>query len=525
MKTSNHRNRALRASLLGGALSLAALPALAAGGDLVWARYGDIDSLDPHRATSTLSMQVWDQIYDTLLAFDEDGNARPNLAASWDVSDDGLAYTFTLQEGVMCHDGTPFTADDVKFTIDRAFGDNPSLTRTSWGPITGVEVVDDLTVTVSLESTFGAFLPFLADSFSSMVCDSNAELEDYGTGSAIGTGPFSLVSWVQGDEVVLAKNPDYRNFGKPVENSGPVHIDRLIVRTIPEPQTRLAALRTGEVHIAEPPFDDIPDIQSGEELELVVAENTGQNVFWQYTVSRPPFDDIRARQAVAHATDAQMAIDIVYGGTNQREWCPVAAGVFGNDQEFCRQFGYEYDPELARELLAEMGYGPDNPLETTMYVWTGGNRHILAEIFQAQLAEVGINAGIEIMDIGTMNARVREDNEAVDSDEPGTFNMMTWGWYDPDILYALWHNGGAYNGYQNDELDAMLETTRTLTDEDERLAAVQDVIQHLMENAVHVGLYTPGWEWIFALRPEVEGFKVGAFLHPMFQDVKLAAAE
>ena len=523
MTAQRHRHRGLRTGLrtglLGGAISLAALPVLAQ--DLVWARYGDIDSLDPHRATSTLSMQVWDQIYDTLLAFDENGVARPNLAESWEVSEDGLSYTFTLQEGVVCHDGTPFTADDVKFTIDRAFGDNPSLTRTSWGPITDVTVVDDLTVTVTLESTFGAFLPFLADSFSSMICDSNADLDDYGTGSAIGTGPFSLVSWVQGDEVVLEANPDYRNFGKPVENDGPVQFDRLIVRTIPEPQTRLAALRTGEVHIAEPPFDDIPDIEAGDELELVVAENTGQNVFWQYTVSRPPFDDIRARQAIAHATDPQMAIDIVYGGMNQREWCPIAAGVFGNDQEFCKQFGYPYDPDRARELLAELGYGPDNPLETTMYVWTGGNRHILAEIFQAQLAEVGVDASIEIMDIGTMNARVREDNENADSDEPGTFNMMTWGWYDPDILYALWHGGGAYAGYQSDELDAMLERTRTLTDEEERLEAVQNVIRYLMENAIHVGLYTPGWEWIFALRPEVEGFKVGAFLHPMFQDVRL----
>jgi peptide/nickel transport system substrate-binding protein len=504
---------------LAGAMVIFAGPALA--DELVWARYGDIDSLDPHRATSTLSMQVWDQIYDTLLAFDDDGNAGPNLARSWKVSDDGLSYTFSLEEGVLCHDGTPFGAEDVKFTIDRAFGDNPSLTQTSWGPIDSVTVVDDLTVTVELASTFGAFLPFLADSFSSMVCASNGDAPGFGSATAIGTGPFKLNSWVQGDVVVLDRNDDYRNFGKPVENSGPVHLERLIVRTIPEAQTRLAALRTGAVHVAEPSFDDIPDIESRGDLDIIVAENTGQNVFWQFTISRPPFNDIRARQAVAHATDPQMAIDIVYGGTNQREWCPIARGVFGNDQDFCRQFGYEYDPDRARELLAELGYGPQNPLSTTMYVWTGGNRHILAEVFQAQLADVGINVSIEILDIGTMNARVREQNESPDDPSPGTFDMMTWGWYDPDILYALWHSPGAYSGYNSPELDAKLELTRQLTDEEERLAAVQDVIQYLMEKAIHVGLYTPGWEWIFAVRPEVEGFKVGAFLHPMFQDVRI----
>ena len=516
----------MKRSMFGaGSLALAGSLLMASQGlqasELVWARYGDIDSLDPHRATSTLSMQVWDQIYDTLLAFDDSGIPQPNMAKSWTVSDDGLEYTFELEDGILCHDGTPFNAEDVKFTVDRAFGDNPSLTQTSWGPIESVEVVDPLTVKFTLGSRFGAFLPFLADSFSSMVCDSNTNPE-FGSETAIGSGPFKLVEWKKGDEVVLEKNPDFRNFGKPVENDGPPHIDRLIVRTVPEAQTRLAALRTGEVHIAEPPFDDIPAIREAGELDIVVAENTGQNVFWQFAISRPPFDDIRARQAVAYGTDPEMAIDIIYGGLSQREWCPIARGVFGNDQEFCQQFGYPYDPEKAQELLAELGYGPDNPLETTMYVWTGGNRHKLAEIFQAQLAQVGIDASIEIMDIGTMNARVKEQNESPDDPSPGTFDMMTWSWYDPDILYQLWHSPGAYSGYNSPELDAMLEKTRTTIDPEGRLKAVQDVIQYLMEKAVHVGLYTPGWEWVFAVRPEVEGFEVGPFLHPIFLDVTLA---
>lgn len=500
------------------ALAVAATAPAAQAQELVWARYGDIDSLDPHRATSTLSMQVWDQIYDTMLAFGPEGDVRPHFAKSWTVSDDGLEYTFELEDGVVCHDGTPFDANDVKFTVDRAFGDNPSLTQTAWGPVSGVEVVDPLTVKFTFEQRFGAFLPFLADSFSSIVCDSNAGVDTFGSSTAIGAGPFELVEWVKGDEVILERNEDYRNFGKPVENMGPPHLERLIVRTVPEPQTRLAALRTGEVHVAEPPFDDIPAIQEAGELDLVIAENTGQNVFWQFTTSRPPFDDIRARQAVAHATDPQMAIDIIYGGLSQREWCPIARGVFGNDQDFCRQFGYEYDPERAQELLAELGYGPDNPLETTFFVWTGGNRHKLAEIFQAQLAQVGIDAGIEIMDIGTMNARVKADNERTEG-EDGTFNMMTWSWYDPDILYQLWHSPGAYAGYTSDELDRLLEETRTTIEPEARLEKVQAVIQYLMENAIHVGLYTPGWEWVFAVRPEVEGLEVGAFLHPMFHDV------
>ncbi|MCB1356401.1 MAG: ABC transporter substrate-binding protein [Maritimibacter sp.] len=514
--------RTTRRALLGPALVAATLAAGqgAVAQELVWARYGDADSLDPHRATSTLSMQVWDQIYDTLLAFDMDGNPGPNLAKSWEVSDDGLEYSFALNEGILCHDGTPFDAEDVKFTIDRAFGDTPSLTKTSWGPITGVEVIDPLNFKVTMSSKFGAFIPFLADSFSSMVCDTNTA-DTFGSSTAIGVGPFKLVEWVKGDQIVLDKNPDFVNHGDPIDNPGAPYIDRLIIRTVPEPQTRLAALRTGEVHIAEPPFDDVAAIKESGDLDIIVAENTGQDVFWEFTISRPPFDDIRARQAVAYATDAQMAIDIIYGDLTNREWCPVARGVFGNDQEFCKQFGYEYNPDKAMELLAEMGYGPDNPLETTMFVWTGGNRHKLAEIFQAQLAQVGIDAKIEIMDIGTMNARVKEQNESPDDPSPGTFDMMTWSWYDPDILYQLWHSPGAYSGFQNAELDAMLEETRTTIEPEARLEKVQAVIQYLMENAVHIGLYSPGWEWVFAVRPEVEGFKIGPFLHPIFTDVKI----
>ena len=154
----------------------------------------------------------------------------------------------------------------------------------------------------------------------------------------------------------------------------------------------------------------------------------------------------------------------------------------------------------------------------TLIAWTGGKRDKLAEVFQNQLAEVGIKAKIEIMDIGTMNARVRQENEKPTG--IGTMDMMTWSWYDPDILYALWHSPGAYRGYTSPELDAMLEKTRVLTNEDERRKAVQDVMAYLLENAIHVPLYTPGWEWVFAVRPEVKGFKVAPFVYPIFSDVK-----
>ena len=142
--------------------------------DIKWARYGDIDSLDPHKATSTLSLQVWGLIYDTLLATDKDGNAVPHLAKSWKSNSDGTEYTFSLNKGVKCHDGTAMDANDVKFTVEKAFSkSSPSLTKGSWGPITKVEVLDPLTVKFNLKTPFVALISFLADSFSSIICDSN----------------------------------------------------------------------------------------------------------------------------------------------------------------------------------------------------------------------------------------------------------------------------------------------------------------------------------------------------------------
>jgi Bacterial extracellular solute-binding proteins, family 5 Middle len=137
---------------LSKALSLAAVglglvAAPASGKDIVWARYGDIDTLDPQRATSTLSLQVWSLIYDTLLATDKNGSPIPNLAQSWTANDAGTEYTFKLHEGVKCHDGSPLDANDVKYTVDRAFDEkNPSVTKASWGPIESISVVDPLTV-------------------------------------------------------------------------------------------------------------------------------------------------------------------------------------------------------------------------------------------------------------------------------------------------------------------------------------------------------------------------------------------
>ncbi|MGR3370226.1 MAG: ABC transporter substrate-binding protein [Sagittula sp.] len=487
----------------------------ATAGDIVWARDGDIDSLDPHRATSTLSRQVWYQIYDSLLEFGDDGSVGPNLAESWDVSDDGTEITFNLHDDIVCHDGSPFNADDVIWTADRAlFGDNPSLTKASWGNISSVDKIDDLTVKFTLETPFGALVPFMADQFTSMLCDSNADAADFGTGSAIGTGPWKLASWTKGSEIVLESNADYVNRGRPVDNPGAPKADRLVVRTMPEGQTRVAGLRTGELNVIVPPIQEVKALQEDDTVEVHVAKGTGQNMFLQFAVNRPPFNDARARRAVSHAINKDMAIQVVYGDLVERQYCPVSRGVFGNDPEFCKQYDQDYDPEKAKELLAELGYGPDNPMEVILATWTGDNRERMLQMLQNQLKQVGIKASIEVMDIGTLNARDTQENNKADG--PGYMDLMGWTWFDPDILYLLWHSPGAYEGFNTPELDKVLDATRTAVDPAEREKVVKDAFKILLEEAGQVPIYTPGWLWLYAVSADTPGFKIGPFNRAQF---------
>ncbi|MDJ0554332.1 MAG: ABC transporter substrate-binding protein [Microcoleaceae cyanobacterium MO_207.B10] len=488
----------------------------------VWARYTDSDTLDPHKSVSPLSRQIIDQIYDTLLAFDEKGNIQPNLAKEWSVSDDGQEYTFKLNENIKCHDGTTFDATAVKFTMDRAINiETENKTKDSWGPIDTVEVVDDLTVRVKMAKAFSPFLRFMADPYSSMICPSAIETygNKFGTEGIIGTGPFKFVEWTQGEQLVLEANPDYKNYGRAGDNSGSPYIQKLVVKTMPEAEARLAAVKSGEVHLTEPPLTEIYNIKEDSKLKLDVAENTGQIVFLEFVTSRPPFDDKRAREAVALAIDPNNATEEILPDLVKHSECAMADVMFPNDGKLCSDFSIKPNQERAKTLLTELGYSEDEPLEINLLTWRGGNRKKVIENFQTQLEEVGIKANLETMDIGALNARIKEENSLTEG--KGVIDMMGWSWYDPDFLYTLWHSPGWMGGYHSDELDILLEEMRTTTNSEERQEKVVAVQKYLLDNVVMMPLYSPGWMWKYVSNSDVEGFKIAAFNRPQFNDVKL----
>ena len=229
--------RSLGLTTMAFACVLASAPALAA--ELRVARAVDSDNLDPHKTTTTQSLQVTSMLFDTLVTLDADGVVSPGLASEWQVSADALVYSFVIQDDIVCHDGAPFDATAAKFSVDRAVDpDTANPNSASWGPI-GSTSVDGNTLTVELTEPYAPFLAFLTSIQAPLICPSSVEGAEF---TPVGTGPFQLVDWVRNDRMTFVANENYRNFNPLIDNPGKPHIDNLTLIVIPEAVARMAAL-------------------------------------------------------------------------------------------------------------------------------------------------------------------------------------------------------------------------------------------------------------------------------------------
>jgi len=494
--------------LLGPAVSASAQPP----GTLVVGLVAEPVNLDPAQVTDLNSNRVGRRIVETLVTFPEESTqVVAGLAESWTVSRDGLRYTFKLRKGITFHDGTAFTADAVKFSIDRQTDPEHPFNKLGkypfanyfFGNVKAVEIVDPSTVEFVLKEPRASFLTILTAAAASIVSPTAAKKfgADYAL-QPVGTGPFKFASWDRGQRVVLERNPSYWRHA--------VKIDRVVYRPIVEDQARLTELLTGSLDlIVGTPPDFVSHLESNPKITLL--KQVGAHV-WYLGINnqKKPFDDKRVRQALNYAVNKEAIVRDVLKGTGSLSRGPVLPATWGADSGLKP---YPYDPERSRKLLAEAGY--PSGFSTALWVPESGSGMQspvpMSTVIQSNLKAVGITVALQTMEWGAYLAKLRTKEQELFA--------LSWmaGNEDPDmVMYPLLHSsqwtptGPNRALYKNERFDELLHQARLTTDQGKRAALYREAQRILVDD--------PPWIFIdheiqtAAHAKRVQGFK----LHPSF---------
>ena len=482
--------------LLAAAVALLTGIALAQpSGTLVVSLSSDPTSLFlPRAADRTASNAAW-SLYNSLVWIDDNGEVVPALAERWEVSEDGTEYVFYLREGVSFHNGEPFTAESVLATWET--GKDPSNDYASvYAEADSVEVLDDYTVRITTPEPNAAFMTRLATSWGMVPPEYIREVGIDGfERDPVGTGPFRFVSRTAGDRVVTEANPDYWEEGLP-------KVERLVYRVIPDASTRLAAIQTGEIHIANRlTADQVATLERLADVEVVSYLNDRVYYVGFKNIGAgvgTPLEDVRVRQALNYATNRPGIVQAIFAGQANEIAGFVVEGNLGYDPELMQP--YPYDLERARELLAEAGY-PDG-FDIAMGCPADGyiNINEVCLAIQRSLAQVGVEVRVEFMTTNRYWGEPRYGGV-------GAMYVDSWsseiGEALPRLQGALLP-GNYYNTWEDAELEALIREIERTVDRDERAALYQEIHRRMYEDPPFIYLYQP---MIFeATRANVEGY-------------------
>ncbi|MBD8037948.1 ABC transporter substrate-binding protein [Solibacillus sp. A46] len=473
---------------------------------LVFGRGADSVSLDPGTVTDGESFKVTQNLFETLLNFGEqDTTINPGLAKEWKVSDDGLTYTFQLQEGVTFHDGTDFNAEAVIKNVNRWKGGkeedfyyfNSMFKAEGEDIIKDVTAEGDYTVVFTLSRPQAPFLKNLAMSPFGIASPTAFEASGDSFGDQpVGTGPFKFVDWKRNDSITIEKFTEYWQEGLP-------KLDKVIFRSIPDNSARLNELMAGNIDLADGinPSDG-KTVEGDAELQLI--ERPSMNIgYLGLTNTRAPFDNKLVRQAVNYAIDKQAIVDAFFEGRAEVAANPMPSSISGYNDAISP---YPYDPEKAKALLAEAGYdGKEIELWAMPvprpYMPDGAK---VAEVIQKNLEDVGIPSKIVTFEWATYLEKAKN----------GEADAFMLGWTgdngDADnFIYTLLDkdNIGSnnYAYYSNDEVHELLIKAQSETDENVRNDLYKKAQEIIHEDAPWVPLAhsTP----LLAAKAGVQDFK------------------
>lgn len=476
-----------------GASTVAAEPAVSEDspqGDatLNIALSADPPSLDPAASSALVDRQVHNSLYDKLLDLDATGKIVPMLATKYDVSKDGLTYTFTLREGVKFHDGTPFDAESVKFNIERSQAeDSPRANELQ--AVKSVQVVNPTTVKLTLKERFAPLLSVLTDRSGMMVSPTAAKKlgKDFLT-KPVGTGPFTFQKRITGDSITLVRNEQYWRTGFPKAK-------QVVYRVFEDANTALVNLRSGQVDFTDGlPSKEVPGLQKDAQFKVYNEPGLGYQGIYLNTKAKP-FDNKNVRKAVDMMIDREALVQALFGNTAIPGHSPFAKSHFayGESDKYPKP-----DAAAAKKLLADAGM---SNVTFTMKTGTAVANTQLAALIQNFLKPAGITMQIEKLEFGTL----------LEQAEAGNFQAVALGWSgrtDPDQnLYDFMVTGGRNNdsGYSNPTVDKQLKLGRHESDPAKRKAAYDKVMEILHDDVPYVYLYHTNN--VFGSRAGVTGFQ------------------
>jgi peptide/nickel transport system substrate-binding protein len=459
---------------------------------LIVALPSDPANFDPNSDSIQMVHAMKRQIYEPLIMRDNEGNLQPQLAESWEYEDD-KTIIFHLRKGVKFHNGDELKASDVIFTYKRIADEVPAAqVAVNMIDFDKSMAIDDYTVKIATKDVYVPQLAYLEWPLTSIFSE-KAYKESNGdfTKAPIGTGPYRLVDYISGDSYVFEAYEDYWDEGKP-------YMKNLIIRVISEAANRTIELETGGVDIIyEAPSTDIPRLSENDDITVYRDLSMNTNYLLIRT-DHPPFDDVRVRQAVAYALDTDTAVKTAYKGTGVTAYGFISPNIEGFAEDV---MPYEYNIEKAKQLLAEAGY--PNGFETTFHTDTTRERIDISEIFQNQLAKVGIKCKVISMEPVAYQAMFAQ----------GEHNIMVYGLTtttgEGDKALRWFHSehttGQSFVNWKVPEYDKLIDDAAKETDMEKRLELYRQAQQMLKDECVIIP--TLHREILTAARNNVKGFE------------------
>jgi peptide/nickel transport system substrate-binding protein len=451
---------------LAAGLALTAGAAFAQRTDIVVGMQLEPPHLDPTAgAAAAIDEVVYANVFEGLTRFAPDGTIRPALAESWEIAPDDLSWVFHLRPNVTFHDGTPMTAEDVVFSFDRAMAEgSTNAQKQLFDGINEVTAIDDVTVEIGLDVPKGSLLTNLAWGDAVIVSPATADTNKQ---TPVGTGPFKFGQWVQGDRIELVKNPDY--WGEPAK------LDKVTFKFISDPTAAFAAMMAGDID-AFPVFpapENLAQFEADPRFAVIVGSTEGETILAMNN-ARPPFDDIRVREAVAHAIDRQAIIDGAMFGYGT----PIGSHFAPHNPAYEDLTALSaYDPEKAKALLKEAGH--EGGFKTTLtlppppYARRGG------EIVASQLRAVGIEAQITNVEWAQWLEQVFTNKD---------FDLTIVSHTEPMDI-GIYARPDYYFGYDDPVMRALLKGVDATADPAEQAEVLKAAQERIAEKFVNVYLF------------------------------------